>query len=309
MPDPERPPSAAPLSPTEVKPLEAVWSIGLYHGADPLTLRPMGPGDGVVNPVLTASHVTDIDCGFVADPVHVTVDGVHHLFFEVWNRSRHCGEIALAVSRDALTWTYREVVLREPFHLSYPCVFRHDDVFYMIPETRAAQGIRLYRAEAFPHRWTLAGELLKGDFADATPIHHDGLWWIFAQRGLDELRLLWSKHLTAGWQDHVASPIVAGNRRLSRPAGPLVVLDDRILRFAQDAWPHYGSRVRAVGIRDWSADAYAEEEVIESPILQASGEGWNAQGMHHVDFIRRGDADWLAVVDGYTLGSKPPGRS
>jgi hypothetical protein len=301
----DRLPSGAPLSPTEIKPLEAVWSIGLYLGGHPLTLRPLDAG----NPVLTAADVTDIDCSFVADPVHISVDGVYHLFFEVWNRSRNRGEIAYAVSRDARAWAYREVVLREAFHLSYPCVFRHDDAFYMIPETRAANGIRLYRAERFPSRWTCVGELQRGDIAAATPIRHDGLWWIFAHRGLDELRLFWSRHLTDGWQEHPMNPIVAGNRRLSRPAGRLVVLENRVLRFAQDAWPHYGSRVRAVAIREWSVTSYAEEEVAESPILDASGAGWNAQGMHHVDFIRHSEADWLAVVDGYTLAAKPSARS
>jgi len=286
-----------------------VWSIGLYRGADPLTLQPLDSTSGAGNPILTAGDVTDIDCGFVADPIHLAADGVHHLFFEVWNKSLRRGEIALAVSHDARTWTYREVVLREPFHLSYPCVFRHEDAFYMIPETRAAQAVRLYRAEAFPARWTLVGELLRGDFADATPIRHDGRWWIFAHRGLDELRLFWSNDLAAGWREHAANPIVAGNRRLSRPAGRLVVHDNRVLRFAQDAWPHYGSRVRAVAIRDWTTDVYAEEEVIESPILDGSGQGWNSQGMHHVDFIRRDDRDWLAVVDGYTLASKPSSRT
>jgi hypothetical protein len=99
----------------------------------------------------------------------------------------------------------------------------------------------------------------------------------------------------------------AGNRRRSRPAGRLLADGDRLLRFSQDAWPHYGSRVRALAV-DLDATRYAEREVAESPILEASGEGWNAQGMHHVDYLRRGADDWLAIVDGYTLGSRQKGQ-
>jgi hypothetical protein len=31
--------------------------------------------------------------------------------------------------------------------------------------------------------------------------------------------------------------------------------------------------------------------------------------MHHVDYLRRGPGDWLAIVDGYTLGSRQKGGS
>lgn len=293
----------APMSPTEAAPLQDIWSIGLYHGSDPLSLRPLGDGAGSGNPVLTAAQVDDVDAAFVADPFHLMVDGTCYLFFEVWNRAPDRGEIAFATSPDGLAWTYGGVVLRQPFHLSYPCVLEDGGSFYMIPETRAAQGVRLYRAADFPRRWEPVGEILAGDFADATPLRHQDTWWLFVHRGLDELRLYLSDHLDRGWREHPASPIVAGDRRRSRPAGRLLLDGGRLLRFSQDAWPHYGSRVRALVV-ELSATGYAEREVAESPILEGSGEGWNAQGMHHVDFLRRPAGDWLAIADGYTLGSR-----
>ena len=41
-------------------------------------------------------------------------------------------------------------MLKEPFHLSYPYVFKHKGTYYMIPESRAAGAVRLYRARSFP---------------------------------------------------------------------------------------------------------------------------------------------------------------
>ena len=58
------------------------------------------------------------------------------------------------------------MVLREPFHLSFPHVFSFDDEVFMVPETLGAGAVRLYRAIDFPDRWELAGELVRGDFAD-----------------------------------------------------------------------------------------------------------------------------------------------
>lgn len=275
-----------------------LWSIGLYEGEGPLALRPAA---SVTNPMLTPASVTDIPAGFVADPFHVRAGDAFHLFFEVWNDRERRGEIACATSSDARTWTYDRVVLREPFHLSYPCVMQVGDAFYMVPETRQAQSVRLYRADSFPHRWTFVRELLRGDFADATPFHHDGRWWMFAHRGLDELRLFSAATLDGTWSEHPASPVVAGNRSLSRPGGRVLAHDGRLIRFAQDGWPLYGTCVRALEIDLLTAGDYQEHELPESPIIAATGDGWSSLGMHHVDFVQTQDS-WLAIVDGYTAG-------
>jgi hypothetical protein len=277
---------------------EACWSIGLYAGDSPLSLRALEP-----NPVLTAASVTDVTASFVADPFCIADGGTFHLFLEVLDASDGRGVIGWATSSDGRSWTYRQVVLHEPFHLSYPCIVRAGDDFYMIPETRECQAIRLYRADDFPTRWTYVADLVPGDFADATAFQHDGRWWLFAHRGLDELRLFSAPEIFGPWSEHPASPIVAGNRRISRPAGRVVTFDGRIVRFSQDGWPHYGSRIRAIEIDRLTPSEYSEHEVPESPILEATGEGWNSLGMHHLELIQHTNGEWLAVADGYTPGA------
>jgi hypothetical protein len=71
-------------------------------------------------------------------------------------------------------------------------------------------------------------------------------------------------------------------------------------RFAQDAFPAYGSRVRAFEILDLDAGHYREREVRNGrPILKGCGFGWNADGMHHVDAHELNDGSWIACVDGW----------
>ena len=187
------------------------------------------------------------------------------------------------------------IVLREPFHLSYPQVFAWQGHIYMIPETRQAESIRLYRATAFPDGWVPVETLVRGRFADAT-LYHDGrLWWLFAQRGLDEMRLYLAGSPMGPWREHPASPLWPGNRSRTRPGGRLLRHDGRLIRFAQDGWPSYGSVLRAFEIDRLDEVGFAEHEVAESPILRASRAGWNAIAMHHVDLIRQADGDWLAA--------------
>ena len=75
--------------------------------------------------------------------------------------------------------------------------------------------------------------------------------------------------------------------------------DGHPVRFAQDGFPMYGSRVRAFEILELTRLRYVERELTGRPVLQGSGNGWNAHGMHHVDAHQIGDDTWLACVDGW----------
>ena len=274
------------------------WSIAIYQGASPLSLTAADPRG---RPTLTARDVTDAPAHAVADPFLLRRDGQIYLFFEIMNGDTDRGEIAYATSHDGLAWQYGAVVLREPFHLSYPQVFVWQDSVYMIPETRQADAIRLYRAEAFPGGWQYVATLQQGPFADST-LHFDGqLWWLFAQRGLDELCLMLSDSPAGPWRKHPCSPLWPGNRRRTRPAGRILRHEGKLIRFAQDGWPAYGSFLRAFQIDRLDEQGYEEHELPESPILGATRSGWNALAMHHIDAIPMEEGRWLAAVDGATL--------
>ncbi len=272
------------------------WSIDVYVGASLAELAPAHTG---ARPALMAADVTDLPARAIADPFLIIIEGRWYLFCEVWNAATGRGEIAYATSSDAgLTWTYRESVLREPFHLSYPHVFAANGQVFMIPESRRDHGIYLYVAEDFPKGWRRIATLATGPFADATVTRHDDRWWLFAQRGLDELCLFSSRELEGPWQPHPASPLWPGNRSRTRPGGRMLIDAGQLVRFAQDGWPTYGHSLRAFDVLALTESRYQERERPSSPILRASRSGWNAVGMHHIDAVQRADGSWLAVVDG-----------
>ncbi len=279
------------------------WSIGIYAGASPLLLR---DNANTENPVLTHKDVSDVPAQFVADPFMLRADGKWSMFFEVWNRTVERGQIGLATSDDALRWRYCRIVLAEPFHLSYPYVFEWKNEHYMIPETHAAGSIRLYKAEKFPDQWSFLCTPIEGVFSDPSVVYYEGRWWMFAQTNFQQrfgtLHLFFAEELTGRWQEHPMSPIIKGNNRIARPAGRVQVIDGRLIRFAQDCYPVYGTRVRAFEISELSTTTYRESECPESPILGPGGVGWNKSGMHHVDLHKIHDAKWIACVDGCVIG-------
>jgi hypothetical protein len=292
--------------PPPPKPKAPVFSIGIYAGESPLALRPAA---NVKNPVLTAASVSDVPAVFVADPFMIQAGGLWHMFFEVLNGRSGLGEIGVASSSDAVHWKYRQIVLREPFHLSYPYVFEWENEYYMIPESYQARSVRLYKAVEFPLAWSFVGDLLTGDdFEDSSVFRFNDRWWLLndlsrAPYYAGTLRLFFSDRLDGPWTEHPKSPVVDQDPHIARPAGRVVTWNGKVIRFTQDCSPVYGIQVRAFELTELTPTTFREQELNPSPVLQGSGSGWNESGMHHLDPHLQPDGQWIACVDGWHWNS------
>ena len=277
----------------------AHYSIGIYTGESPFSL--VSP-DNIENPILTAADVSDRVADYVADPFMIRKDRTWFMFFEVLNGTPPQGDIGLAMSEDGFNFVYKQIVLDEPFHLSYPYVFEWENDYYMIPESKKANSVHLYRAENFPTDWSLVKTLLVGKYADPSILRHGGKWWLFVgsdRKGDDMLQLFYASNLMGPWLEHPRSPLVDGNPNIARPGGRVIIFGDKIIRYAQDDYPRYGNQVRAFEIIELTPTDYREREFQPSPILTATGSGWNAVGMHHIDPHQIEGGKWIACVDGY----------
>jgi hypothetical protein len=258
----------------------------------------------VANPILTSASVTDVPAAFVADPFMVHRKNAWYLFFEILNQATRLGQIGLATSANGREWHYEGTVLAESFHMAYPHVFCAGGEFYMVPDT-PDQGVLMYKALEFPFRWQRVHTLLSGGrFSDSSIFQHAGAWWMLTawslgKSNLKSLRLYYAEEPTGPWHEHPQSPILEPNETSSRPAGRVVIRGGNPVRFAQDGFPKYGSQVRAFEVLEMTRLRYIERELSQQPILQGSGIGWNADGMHHLDAHEVGNDRWLACVDGW----------
>jgi hypothetical protein len=280
------------------------WSIFMYAGNDCLALNPVS---NIKHPAMSRYAVDDIYTAFVADPFMVKTQDRWLMFFETLNTKTQKGQIAYAESKNGLDWNYQQVILAEDFHLSYPYTFEFEANWYMIPESCEAGAVRLYKATSFPQKWELVSELLVGKrFVDASVVNFDDIWWMFVgierdeNTTCDELRLYYADCLWGDWIEHPMSPIVCNNMEISRPAGRIVTIDDRLVRFAQDCTNSYGGNASAIQINLLTKDSYLEERINpHHPYLFTLGTlKCNGLGMHHLDPILLSDGSWLACVDG-----------
>lgn len=275
------------------------WTIGIYRSNSPFQFNEL---QGWTNPLFRAENVTDVPAKFVADPFLVREGDIWNLFFEVYNNDTRQGDLAVATSKNTWIWDYQKVILDEPFHLSYPYVFKADGEYYLIPESFEANSIRLYRADEFPTKWSFVKTLVEGrDYVDNSIVFYNGKWWLFSSvTSNDMLYLHYADSLTGPWKEHPQSPIVAGDEHKSRPSGRMLVYDDKLYRFTMDIKPPVGThQVMAYEITEITPETYSEKLAQETPVVKPSGSGWNGQAMHQLDPVQVDSNSWIASVDGF----------
>jgi hypothetical protein len=262
---------------------------------DPYPLAPAVP----VEPILTGDDVLDAPSLFVADPFLFHEAKTWHLFFEAYVIDGNRGKIGHATSLDGRHWSYDRIVLAMQAHLAYPYVFKADADYYMLMVPSTTHNVELFKAYDFPYDWRYEATLLAGrDFADPSIILRDSVWWIFVgESGTGKCRLYFASQLRGPWLEHPESPIVNDTGK-GRPGGRLTSYGGgRLMRLAQRNDQSYGQGVRAFEVDHLTRWSYSEHEIPESPILFASGQGWNSDGMHTCDPWWNG-THWLVAVDG-----------
>jgi hypothetical protein len=275
------------------------WTIGIYRSDSPFHFNEL---QGWINPLFRAEDVTDVPAKFVADPFLIKTDKDWNLFFEVYNNDTQQGDLAVATSKNTWTWKYQNVIIDEPFHLSFPYVFESDGDYYLIPESFEDNSIRLYKADDFPTKWSYVKTLVEGrDYVDNAIGFYNGKWWLFSSvTSNDKLYLHYADSLTGPWQEHPMSPIVTGDVHKARPSGRLLVYDGKLYRFTMDIDPPVGThQVMAYEITDITPTSYSEKLAQEEPVVMPSGSGWNRDAMHQLDPVQVDENSWVASVVGF----------
>jgi len=238
---------------------------------------------------------------FFADPFPIGRDGRRFIFFEHYlPRVGHGVVSYVELGADGAPSSPRVVLSRE-HHLSYPFLFAADGDVYMLPSARI--GVELYRAEAFPDRWTLVRDLLPGVEAnDPTLLARDGRLWLFVNlvragaEPNEELHLYSSDSLVGDWSPHPQNPVVS-DVRSARPAGRIFEQDGRLLRPGQDCAEAYG---RAVVLN--RIDVISAAEYRETPVARIEPT-WLEENVGTHTYNADGD---LEAIDAYRLRLRMP---
>jgi hypothetical protein len=200
---------------------------------------------------------------FWADPFVVADGDSAHLFVEEFVYAENRGTLAVMEIRRDGTYSPAHRILDMPYHLSYPCVVRWNDEYYMLPETGENGTVELYRATRFPYDWELTDVLMRDmRVADATLFEDGGTWWLFLSTPpdgftFDQLHLFHAPNPRGPWTPHPRNPIVT-DVTIGRCGGRPFRRDGRLYRVAQNGARRYGRSINILEITKLTTAEYDE---------------------------------------------------
>jgi len=155
-------------------------------------------------------------------------------------------------------------VLKKPFHLAYPFIFKHNQSTYLIPETAENGTIELYKWDEEDEKFDFQQVLVNIPGVDTSIVNYKGRWWIFCGLKNDlpneKLHIYHSDTLTGNYKSHLLNPVKVDPAG-SRPAGQFIVKNDVLYRPAQHSINWYGEKVDWFRINELSPTTFSEEYV------------------------------------------------
>jgi hypothetical protein len=209
-----------------------------------------------------------------ADPFIWVQENRYYLFIEELLCSTNRGHITCLALDEGMNILSDQVVLEQPYHLSYPFLFEHEGQLYMIPETGNNNRVELYRCMNFPNQWEFSKTLISNVYAvDSTLLKTENKWWLFANvkeyggSSWDALHLYYADHpLSDQWTPHPLNPIVK-DIHSARPAGRIFLHEGNLIRPSQDCSVRYGYAINFNRIVTLTETDYAEirEQTFKPP--------------------------------------------
>lgn len=177
-----------------------------------------------------------------ADPFVVSEFDKKYIFCECFINEKNKGAIAVGEYKNGKL-NDMKIIIEQNYHMSYPCVFKYNSEYYMIPETSDNRTIELYKAKEFPYEWELIKTLKRNiKIVDLTAfISEDEIFFIgYKLENKKNKICIYKLNMISKAMD-LLSEIEDDDK--GRPAGSILILDNKILRPAQLSVRKYGESI------------------------------------------------------------------
>ena len=197
---------------------------------------------------------------WAADPFIYEYAGEHYLFVEQYNIKENRAGIGYFHFENGVP-VYKGLIITQPYHMSYPCVFEFAGVHYMIPESSANGTIDLYKAKRFPDKWVHEKTLLSGvKYVDSTVYRKQNEYTLLSYTKRNNAWQLVIFDLDMEKRELVQQSSVEFSRNTGRPAGLFFKQNGKIIRPSQDCSERYGKSLLLNEVLDDNSKTYSERE-------------------------------------------------
>lgn len=205
---------------------------------------------------------------FWADPFIVNYQGNDLLFIEEYTSANGKGHItSFTYDKIQKKFSNPQKVLEEPFHLSYPSTLIDDQMLYIIPESKQANQIRLYKWDGV--KLVFDCVLLDNIKAvDSNILFYNNKYWLFTSQQLSDWGnvfhhcIYYSHQLKGPYKPHLLNPI-SNSASYSRAGGELIRKENTLYRVSQNCSGDYGKSLTLHRIIELSETKYEEVPIEE----------------------------------------------
>jgi len=215
-------------------------------------------------------QINNLPNRFFADPFVITKDERTVCYVEDYDYRSKKGCITAIEIIDNTSYRVLGPVIEEPFHMSFPFIFKHEKDLYMIPETHQSNSIRLYKCVEFPSKWVYQKDILDNVSAvDSMIFEYEGKWWLLTNMvpkmnsgNFSQLFAYYNSHpLSNEWIAHERNPIIFDSS-IGRNGGLLDSEDDFPVRVRQkQGFNSYGASLSIAKITNLSTSSFREQEI------------------------------------------------
>ena len=208
---------------------------------------------------------------YIADPFVFKYENLNICFVENFDYHKQKGHISAYELKDNGAVDLG-CVIEEPFHMSFPYVFKFEEKIYLLPETSQNNDIRLYECISFPDRWRLKRVLMRNvSAADSLIFEYNEIWWLFSNINpndssdhCSELSIYWSMNpLEDTWIPHLQNPVIV-DPGIARNGG-IFQDKDKIYRVSQkQGFGEYGVGFEINEIISLSPKEYFEKKSLKT---------------------------------------------
>jgi len=224
-----------------------------------------------------------------ADPFVIKRNKLHYIFFEDYNIKNKKGSIScVQINKENKIKYYKEVI-KENFHLSFPFIFEFKKQYFLIPETRENQSIKLYKCTKFPNKWkffkTIMGNI---DSVDPIIFKWKNSWILILSKAKNDflynkLYIYISKNpLSSNWQPLSSNPVIESDI-FGRNGGIIYESKKKIYRVSQAYLPsNYGAYISINKISHILKNKYKEKNI--KKILPPGNK--EIKGIHTLNYVK-----------------------
>ena len=228
---------------------KGAYAVGYRHAGDNITHFDNTQPFEVLEPTLHRWY---------ADSFPFAENGREYIFVEILDDANgEKGTIGVIDLQDT-----KEVVeiINEPFHMSFPNVFKFENEFYMMPETSESNQLRLYKAVDFPYEWKLQS-ILYDDIAvvDTVFVKTEGNVMYAIGQKLPEKNNVLFKIDTNTWKAKLSA--LKGNYVDKRPAGNFIQYDNGTYHALQECGRVYGEYFHLCKLDSFDGETLQETEI------------------------------------------------